>query len=419
MRLPRPLPLFLLFLLTTLSLNGAVLQVTSVRTVPRWPFAGEVDIYYTVTCSRPNATVTVSFTGHDGDTGKTVSMNAAHLSGDGVDTPVAPGKEMHAIWDAASDLPDYRCDNFTVRVTAHTEFQAGTMTYLVVDLSGGSEATSYPVVDTDTAPDLSDDSCRTTKLWLRRIPAGSFPMGSPSGETGRDNDETQHTVTLSKDYYIGVFECTQKQYELVTGETPSQYTGDTRPVDSVSYDDIRGNSSGAGWPANGHQVDADSFIGRLQARTGLVFDLPTEAQWEYACRLKAKGTITTTALNSGKNLTGTETCTNLASLGRYYGNQSDNKGGFSTAHTKAGSYTASGMNLYDMHGNVWELCLDWYTETLSADTDPAGAASGSRRVERGGSWNDDAQYCRSAYRAHSDPADGFDCIGFRVFCQAE
>lgn len=421
MRLLRRLPVFLFCLLATLSLCADSLQVTDVRTVSRWPFAGEVDIYYTVNCSRADAEVTVSFAGYDGNTGKTIAMNTAYLSGDGIDTAVTLGKEMHAVWDAASDRPNYHCDNFTVRVTAHAEVQCGTMTYLVVDLSGGSEATNYPVEDTDTAPSLSDDSCRTTKLWLRRIPAGSFTMGSPTSETGRDDDETQHKVTLSKDYYIGVFECTQKQYELVMGKNPSQYTGDARPVDSVSYDDIRGSSAdaGAGWPAKGHQVDEDSFMGRLQARTGMVFDLPTEAQWEYACRLKAKGTVTTTALNSGKSLTGTETCTNLASLGRYYGNQSDNKGGFSTAHTKVGSYTASGMGLYDMHGNIWELCLDWYAETLSAATDPTGNTSGSYRVERGGSWNDDAQYCRAASRAHSAPANGFDCVGFRIFCEAE
>jgi formylglycine-generating enzyme required for sulfatase activity len=421
MRLLRRLPVFLFCLLATLSLCADSLQVTDVRTVSRWPFAGEMDIYYTVNCSRADAEVTVSFAGYDGNTGKTIAMNTEYLSGDGIDTAVTLGKEMHAVWDAASDRPNYRCDNFTVRVTAHAEVQCGTMTYLVVDLSGGSEATNYPVEDTDTAPNLSDDSCRTTKLWLRRIPAGSFTMGSPTSETGRDDDETQHTVKISKDYYIGVFECTQKQYELVMGKNPSQYTGDARPVDSVSYDDIRGSSAdaGAGWPAKGHQVDADSFMGRLQARTGMVFDLPTEAQWEYACRLKAKGNALTTALNSGKALTGTETCTNLASLGRYYGDQSDNKGGFSTAHTKVGSYTASGMGLYDMHGNVWELCLDWYAETLSTATDPTGNTSGSYRVERGGSWDDDAQYCRAASRAHSAPANGFDCVGFRIFCEAE
>ncbi len=420
MRLPYRLPILLFCLMATLSLGASSLQVTNVRTVSRWPFAGEVDIYYTVNCSRTDAAITVSFAGHDGNTGKTIAMNPAHLSGDGIDAPVTLGKEMHAVWDAASDRPNYRCDNFTVRVTARADVQFGTMTYLVVDLSGGSEAESYPMEDTDTAPSLSDDSCRTTKLWLRRIPAGSFTMGSPASETGRDDDETQHNVTLSKDYYIGVFECTQKQYELVMGENPSQYPGATRPVDSVSYNDLRGDSAdaGAGWPAKDHQVDADSFMGRLQARTGMVFDLPTEAQWEYACRLKAKGNALASALNSGKALTGTETCTNLAALGRYYGNQSDNKGGFSQAHTKVGSYTASGMGLYDMHGNVWELCLDWYAKTLSAATDPTGATTGSYRVERGGSWNDDAQYCRAAYRAHTAPTNGFDCVGFRIFCKA-
>ncbi len=122
--------------------------------------------------------------------------------------------------------------------------------YLVIDLSGGVEAESYPCRYTDTAPDLSDDACRTTELWLRRIPRGTFVMGSPAGELGRYSNETQHSVTLTKDYYIGVFECTQKQYELVVGSNPSDCTGDLRPVEQVSYNDLRGTVAGAQWPAS-------------------------------------------------------------------------------------------------------------------------------------------------------------------------
>jgi formylglycine-generating enzyme required for sulfatase activity len=105
------------------------------------------------------------------------------------------------------------------------------MLYAVVDLSGGASAASYPVRYSMNGPNLSSDKCRTTELWLRKIPAGTFIMGSPEDEVGRVSSEIQHQVTLTQDYYIGVFECTQKQWELVMGSNPSAYTGDCRPVE--------------------------------------------------------------------------------------------------------------------------------------------------------------------------------------------
>ena len=288
--------------------------------------------------------------------------------------------------------------------------------YLVIDLSAGANAASYPYRYTDEAPDLSDDTCRTTELWLRHIPAGTFVMGSPEDELGRDSGETQHQVTLTQDYYIGVFEVTQKQYELVMGSNPSDYKGDTRPVEKVSYNDLRGTSAegGAGWPAKGHAVDAVSFFGKLRAKTGLLLDLPTEAQWEYACRAG-----TTTALNSGKNLTATDhQCPNMAQVGRYSYNKSDGKGGYGE-HTKVGSYLPNAWGLYDMHGNVYEWCLDWHNSSYgtAAVTDPAGPAAGSYRVLRGGSWGSSARVCRSANRFnYVYPPNSYNSLGFRVAC---
>ena len=174
--------------------------------------------------------------------------------------------------------------------------------YLVIDLSGGSTASNYPVSNLSAVPANGwTDEYKTTKLVLRRIPAGTFTMGSPTNELGRGGDETQHQVTLSQGFCIGVFEVTQKQWERVMGNWPSWYTNasyrDSRPVEQTSYNDIRGSSAGAGWPSN-NNVNATSFMGNLRAKTGLGFDLPTESQWEYAGRA---GTIT--ALNSGYNLT--------------------------------------------------------------------------------------------------------------------
>jgi formylglycine-generating enzyme required for sulfatase activity len=288
--------------------------------------------------------------------------------------------------------------------------------YVVVDLSSGPDATSYPVRYTNSMPNLDDDTCRTTELWLRKIPAGTFIMGSPEDEVGRNFREIQHQVTLTQDYYIGVFECTQKQWNLVMGNSPSSYTGDCRPVENVSYNMIRGTSAtaGAGWPTYGHAVDATSFMGKLQAKTGLTFDLPTEAQWEYACRAG-----TTTALNSGRNLVSSGHNAAMDEVGRYQDNQSDGKGGYSE-HTTVGNYLPNAWGLYDMHGNVWEWCLDWYSN-YGTDTvvNPIGPNTGSYRLFRGGSWfTNGASNCRSAYRYNG----GYDASfhdhnrGFRIAC---
>ena len=276
--------------------------------------------------------------------------------------------------------------------------------YLVVDLKTGKAR--Y----TNKAPNLSNDTCRTTELWLHWIPAGTFTMGSPWDELGRFDDEVEHEVTLTSGYWMGIFEVTQKQWSLIMGSNPSRYQGDTRPVECISYDDIRGKEKGAGWPRGGHEVDSGSFLGKLRTKTGLAFDLPTEAQWEYACRAG-----TTTALNSGKNLTDEDKCPNMAEVGRYDGNLSDGKGGYTEGHTKVGSYKPNAWGLYDMHGNAEEWCLDWYGENpMSAVTNPHGPYSGSCRVQRGGRWTGYALHCRSASRLDGYPSGSICFIGFRV-----
>ena len=293
----------------------------------------------------------------------------------------------------------------------------GGTTYMVVDLETGKA--HY----TNDAPDLSDDTCRTTQLWLRWIPAGTFTMGSPEDEEGRLSEEVQHQVTLTEGYWMGIFEVTQMQWKLVTGQNPSSYQGDTRPMENVSYINIRGEKKD--WPSDGHKVDADSFLGLLRSRTGLAFDLPTEAQWEYACRAG-----TTTALNSGKNLNNSYgECPNLAEVGRYNKNKSDGKGGYGE-HTKVGSYLPNAWGLYDMHGNVEEWCLDYYDDYPMSNvsgalalTDPQGPELPKmnlkkgveiNRVARGGFWNCNARDCRSATRIYSRPSIRYDFFGFRV-----
>jgi len=298
------------------------------------------------------------------------------------------------------------------------------VSYLVIDLSAGPNANSYPISYRFTAPAGGwTEEYKTKKLVLRKIPAGTFIMGSPEDELGRYDDETQHQVTLTKDFYAGVFEVTQEQWSLVTSYWPSYFrhvpSRYSRPVEKVSYHDIRGGNVGAGWPDN-NDVDAYSFLGKLRARTGLAFDLPTEAQWEYACRAG-----TETALNSGKDLTDTEECPNMAEVGRYWRNGGEGRtqyGDETVGPAIVGSYKPNQWGLYDMHGNIAELCLDrWDGNDYSPEavTDPTGAAYEESRIVRGGSWGHyNARDCRSAYRENSPPSDKYWYQGFRLVITA-
>ncbi|MCQ2394969.1 MAG: formylglycine-generating enzyme family protein [Kiritimatiellae bacterium] len=273
------------------------------------------------------------------------------------------------------------------RKDAPSQIYLGEKKYCVIDVSAGENATSYPVTYLDSAPTAGwGDEYKTTKIVLRRIEPGTFNM------SGR-------TTTLTKPYYMGVFPVTQKQYQLVTGSDPSYYKGDMRPVENVSWNMIRGNSSTYNWPTV-KTVDANSFVGRIQARTGFSFDLPTEAQWEYACRAGTTGNY-----NNGSDC-------NL--LGRIRDTQKDLRGGF-LEHTIVGQYLSNDWGLYDMHGEVHEWCLDWYEEidTQVTASDPIGAASGYGRIWRSYSWAGINSYdARSGARHDSDPSirDG----GFRL-----
>ena len=393
-----------------LGLGAAEVTVMVDRVQQRWPWNGKVDIDYTITYDDAEADIYVSFIGKDGGANRSFPLKT--LAGAGANGVVKAGR--HRItWDMSVDEPTLHTGDFTVSVQAFT----GAWPYLVVDLSGGTDVSRYPVRYSALGPDVSQDTCRTTELWLRLVPPGTFMMGSPDEELGRLPDETLHQVTLTRPFYIGVFEVTQKQYALVMGSNPSNSKGDTRPVEQVSYDTLRGAVSGASWPQS-HQVDEGTFFHVLRAKTALLFDLPTEAQWEYACRAG-----TSTALNSGKNLTNIQTCPNMDEVGRYRGNGSD--------HVKVGNYLPNAWGLYDMHGNVAEWCLDGYGK-LSADavTDPTGIKS-NRRVQRGSNhhfgpiydngysyYSPAAINCRSAYRGGASVQSTVysRLLGFRLVC---
>lgn len=294
--------------------------------------------------------------------------------------------------------------------------------YMVIDISGETNAPSYPVTYLSAVPPGGwTYEHKTTKLVLRRITQGAFTMGSPESELGRGFDEDQHPVTLTKDFYIGVFEVTQMQWYYVMRNWPGWFITDRyeRPVERVSYYEIRENPNNSDdgavdWP-NNSAVNANSFVGKLRAKTGLAtLDLPTEAQWEYACRAG-----TSSALNSGLNLTSQQSCTNVAAVGRYWYNGgsewgSSQDGDASVGTAIAGSYQPNAWGLYDMHGNVLELCLDWHAAYSGSATNPPGAVSGSHRVRRGGAWIEPAAECRSANRSTLYPYQQAYDTGFRL-----
>jgi formylglycine-generating enzyme required for sulfatase activity len=378
----------------------AATLVTNVAAKQRFPWNGLVDIEYEIVTDRPaDAEWYVGAAASNTLTGAVYPVRTA--TGEGAANGTVGAGTRRLVWNAAADAPGVVATAMVVTVAVSEKTR-----YLVVDLSGGADAAAYPVRAGAAAPDPADGACRTTELWLRKVVPGTFTMGSPPEETGRQSGETQHRVTLTRPYHIGVFEVTQKQWQQVMGSNPALYSGDTRPVEGVSYADVRGASAGAQWPAS-DGVDAASFMGRLRGKTGLSFDLPTEAQWEYACRAG-----TASALNSGSDLTAVEACPNMGAAGRYLHN-----GGEAGRHAPAGSYAPNGWGLYDMHGNAWEWCLDWHADALDAAdaTDPSGPSSGtSGRVRRGGGWNSDAQRCRSAQRGSFPASTGYPDTGVRV-----
>ncbi len=217
-------------------------------------------------------------------------------------------------------------------------------------------------------------------------------MGSPKNEQGQDKDETQHQVTISQNFYMGATEVTQAQWQKVMEKNRSRFKGDELPVEEISWD------------------DSIEFCKRLsempeEKKAGHKYRLPTESEWEYACRAG-----TTTPFHFGSELNGRQAnCYGTAPYG------TNTKGPNLKKTSPVGTYPANACGLYDMHGNVYEWCSDWYGEYPSGSvTDPSGPATGLYRVIRGGSWHDDAVICRSALRYWCLPSNRFGFLGFRM-----
>lgn len=248
------------------------------------------------------------------------------------------------------------------------------------------------------------DNILTNDMVL--IPAGTFQMGNTGAYSDDSDEKPVHTVTISRAFYMSKYEVTQKQYQAVMGNNPSNFKGENHPVEQVTWYDavafcnalsqqegktpcytINGTNVTCNWDANGYR-------------------LPTEAEWEYACKA---GTSTDFYSGSLTNPNCTPIDANLDNIAWYCGNANN------TSHP-VGQKQPNAFGLYDMSGNVWECCWDWYDSYSStAVTDPTGASAGSFRVIRGGSWSDYfAYFCRSASRSFSIPNFNDSYMGFRI-----
>ena len=416
-----------------------------VPTVSDVSMSQSADRLVTITYTLANAPAIVTLDIQTNVTGDVwESIGGENISGVQAGVPggdvwkVVEGDGQHSItWRPYLSWPENRVPAGGARAVVTAWATNAAPDYMVVDLSANSSqrVSYYPGEKFLPGGLLSNPDYRTTRLVMRKIPAegAMFTMGSVS-ESGRQANEDTHSATLSSNYYMGVFEVTQTQWTKIMGTNPSVFTteGMMRPVECVSFVMARENT------ASGNAYDyqflstpySTSFLGKLRAVAGnaIDFDLPSEAEWEYACRA-----------GNGEGYWGDGSVIEVDKYvpGRYRMNQADTEIAMSgetppsTASTLTpsnataicGSYSPNRWGLYDMHGNVREWCLDFYNDDIrdlngALNTTPASMSGtdGRRHVQRGGAWHEKSGGVRSAYRANAIKLKALAYFGLRVKC---
>ena len=402
-----------------------------------------VTIEYSLTQSPAVVTLDVQTNGANG----WVSIGGEHIQNFTEDSDVfriVGGKSRYSIkWRPDLSWPGHRVPANNIRAVLTAWETNAPPDYMVVDLTTVSTNAQayYPAEEFLPGGLLGNDDYRTTKIVMRRIHAKNveWTMGSVN-EVGRTAaNEIPHLVTLSNDYYIGVFPVTQTQWFRVMGTSPSVWTNEAykamRPADNLAYNDVRcspyqekgGNvvaDTSTYWPNAPHKK---SFLGVIRRRTSIDFDMPSEAQWEFACRAgNGEG-----KWGDGSAYSNEEEDPNLPGRYKYNGglvNGTDTPDRFCStdnATAAVGSYGKNSWGIYDMHGNVAEWCNDYWIAdrsslkgavNISADGQSPLIGSSSSRAMRGGAYNSPASGCRSAWRAGGTASYRSEPRGVRLVC---
>ena len=335
---------FVLLTSLTLLIEGSANADPSISNVSarqRWPWNSLVDIDFTIGGASEGEAFFIDVTASAENGARTLYAKSF------TSEPIAKAGANRIVWDFGVDYPDYRADDVRVTVTA-TPISDSTPVYMVVDLSGGASATSYPVHYTTNAPTMTvgqEDPCKTTELWLRRVKAKNIVRGYGSTWTQKTTNYDPHYAMLTNDFYIGIFPLTQAQAYNIKGAYYSYFTNETcratRPMDAVNIATVRGSY---GFPPRSVAKTSGSILRNLEDRTGLPFDLPTEWQWEFALRAGTTENYYPGAKTQNKR--------DWSTLEEPRNATED----YGTLYVDHGNPNSWG--LYCIFGNVWEWCLN-------------------------------------------------------------